>query len=189
MYTRSAILVLVTTCLCLSAGAAESDTFKEGWPRLLQGKGGQVVVYQPQFAEWEDYKILRGQAAVAVTLKGKDTEYFGVLSLETDTDVDYPERMVVMKSLRLTEMVFPDLKSSLALQCRTVVKEVLPQDKVLLISLDRMLAGMERSKIESRITPVNLDPPRIFYSDRPAILVLFMGDHKFEPISRAPGLL
>jgi len=182
-------LTVVTMCLCLNAGAAESDTFKEGWPRLFESKGTQVVVYQPQLTEWEDYKILRAKAAVAVTLRGQETEHFGVLSLETDTDVDYPERMVVMKSLRLTEMVFPNLKSSVALQCRTVVQEVLPQDKVLLISLDRVLAGMERAKIETRTTPVNLDPPRIFYSDQPAILVQFMGEPKFEPISRAPGLL
>jgi hypothetical protein len=69
------------------------------------------------------------------------------------------------------------------------VKDALPQDKVLLISLDRVLAGMERSKLETRTTPVNLDPPPIFYSAEPAILVLFMGEPKFEAISGVSGLL
>ncbi|NOR66822.1 MAG: hypothetical protein GQ528_05655, partial [Woeseiaceae bacterium] len=189
MYARPTTLILVTMYLCIGAGAAESEPFKEGWPRLFQTNGSQVVVYQPQLTEWEDHKILRAQAAVAVTLKGQKTEYFGAVSMEADTDVDFVERMVVMKSLRLTRLVFPNLKSSLEKKCQTTVKDALPKDKLLLISLDRLLAGMERSKLETKTTPVNLDPPPIFYSDKATILILFMGEPRFESIAGAPKLL
>ena len=189
MYSRSTTLVLVITCLCITAGAAEPEPFKEGWPRLFQTKGSQVVVHQPQLTEWEDHKILRAQAAVAVTLKGQKTEYFGAIYFETGTEVDFVERMVVMKSLRLTKLVFPNVNASTAKECQATVMDALPKDKVMLISLDRVLASMERSKLETRTTPVNLDPPPIFYSDQPAILVLFMGEPKFEAISADAKLL
>lgn len=186
---RSFLLCLVLTSLCFNAGAAEPEPFVEGWPRLFEFKGSEVVVYQPQLTEWDDHKTLHGQAAVAVTLKGQAIKLFGAVTLEADTEVDFTDRMVVMKSLRLTNLAFPNMKSTVSRRCRIAVEGALPKDKVLLISLDRVLAGMDRSQQETRITTVNLDPPPIFYSNKPAILVLFMGEPKLEPVAGVPGLL
>jgi len=188
MFTRFTLL-LVVLCIYMSANGAEPEPFQEGWPRLFASKGSKVVVYQPQLTEWEDYKTIRAKAAVAVTLKGQQKEYYGAISMEADTEVDFVERMVVMKSLRLANQVFPNLKSSLTAKCQTTVIDALPKKKVLLISLDRMLAGMERSKQETKITEVNFEPPPIYHSDQSAILVLFMGEPKFESIPNVTGLL
>ncbi len=59
--------------------------------------------------------------------------------------MDFVERMVAMKSLRITNLVFPNMKSSLTAKYKATVIDALPKKKMLLISLDRVLAGMERS--------------------------------------------
>ncbi len=188
MFTKSTLL-LVVLGIYMSANGAESDSSPEGWPRLFESKGSQVVVYQPQLTEWENYKTIRAKAAVAVTLKGQKTEYYGAITMEATTEVDFIERMVEMKSLRIMNLVFPNMKSSLAAKYKATVIDALPKKKTLLISLDRVLAGMEHSKLETKITEVNLEPPPIYYSEQTALLVLFMGEPKFEPIPKVSGLL
>jgi hypothetical protein len=183
----SHLLILFALCLC--AGAAEPEPFKEGWPRLFEHKTGQVVVYQPQLTEWKDYQRLSAKAAVAVTLKGQKQETMGAVFIEATTEVDFSGRMVVMKALRLTDQFFPNVKSSVAAQCQKLVNTVLPAKKVVLISLDRVLAGVERSQLEGKVTELNYEPPPILYSEQPAILVQFMGEPKFESVPQVPGLL
>ena len=185
----SKTLLIIFFSIYLNADGAESDSSQEGWPRLFESNGNQVVVYQPQLTEWENYKTIRAKAAVAVTLKGQKTEYYGALTMEATTVVDFTERMVEMKSLRLTDQVFPNLSPSLAQQSKTAVIESLPTKKTLLISLDRVLAGLERSKLETKITEVNLEPPPIYYSEQAALLLQFMGEPKFEPIPKISALL
>ena len=172
----SKTLLIIFFSIYLNADGAESDSSQEGWPRLFESNGNQVVVYQPQLTEWENYKTIRAKAAVAVTLKGQKTECYGALTMEATTVVDFTERMVEMKSLRLTDQVFPNLSPSLAQQSKTAVIESLPTKKTLLISLDRVLAGLERSKLETKITEVNLEPPPIYYSEQAALLLQFMGE-------------
>jgi hypothetical protein len=184
----SKTLLIMFFSIYLNADGAESDSSQEGWPRLFESKGNQVVVYQPQLTEWENYKTIRAKAAVAVTLKGQKTEYYGAITMEATTVVDFIERIVEMKSLRLTNLIFPNTKPSLALQCKTTVIGALPKNKTLLISLDRVLAGLERSKLETKITEVNFEPPPIYYSEGAALLLLFMGEPKFEPIPKVSGL-
>ncbi len=84
MFTRSTLLFVVLG-IYMSANGAESDSSPEGWPRLFESKGSQVVVYQPQLSEWENHKTIRAKAAVAVTLQGQKTEYYGAISMEADT--------------------------------------------------------------------------------------------------------
>jgi hypothetical protein len=65
----------------------------------------------------------------------------------------------------------------------------LPKDKTLLIALDRILAGLEGTREKAKGVEVNLDPPPVYTSEKPAILVLFMGEPKFEAVENVSGLL
>jgi hypothetical protein len=188
MLTRFTIL-LMALGIYVNVYGTESDSFPEGWPRLFESKGNQVVVHQPQLTGWENYKTIGAKAAVAVTLKGQKTEYYGAITMEATTAVDFVERMVEMKSLRIVSLIFPNMKSSLSASYEAAVIDALPKNKTLLISLDRILAGLERSKLETKITEVNFEPPPIYYSEQAALLLLFMGEPKFEPIPKVNGLL
>src|SRR5262249_53376388 len=51
------------------------------------------------------------------------------------------------------------------------------------IALDRVLASVDRSQIVPKsVADVKADPPKIFYSTRPAVLVNFDGDPIWSPI-------
>ena len=52
----------------------------------------------------------------------------------------------------------------------------------MLVSLDRVLAHLERSKLQVRTVEVNFKPPPIYHSARPAILVIFIGKPVFKPV-------
>jgi hypothetical protein len=51
------------------------------------------------------------------------------------------------------------------------------------VPLDLVLASIRSSAAQQREVEVNLDPPRIFYSQKPAILVMFMGEPQLKPVA------
>jgi hypothetical protein len=167
---------------------AQEDATDPGWPRMFEAKGNKVVVYQPQLDEWVDYRVLRGKAAVVVQLKGDDKEYYGALDLEADTETDHESRTVLLKNFKVTDSIFPNIEETLAGKCSKAVQAALPKDKTLLIALDRILAGLEGTREKAKGVEVNLDPPPIYTSEQPAILVLFMGEPKFEAVENVSGL-
>jgi hypothetical protein len=138
---------------------------------MFESKGNKVVVHQPQLDEWEKYELIRGKAAVAVTLKGNEKEFYGVLYLETKTETDFDSRTVLFKNFRITRLYFPNIEEKLAGKCRKAVTKA------------------ERTKKLAKGVKVNLEPPPIYRSEQPAILINFMGEPKFEPVKGSPGLL
>jgi len=168
---------------------AQPTTSDPGWPRTFEANGNKVVLYQPQLEDWEDYKNLRGKAAVVVQLKNNDKEYFGALGLKADTVTDFDSRIVLLKNLQIAGQTFPNVEDKLANKCRKAVSGALPESKSIIMSLDRILAGLERTKDKVKGIELNLEPPPIYRSERPAILVLFMGEPKFEAVEGASGIL
>ena len=181
--------VFILIILLPSIVSAEIESPADGWPRIFANDYGIVVVYQPQLDEWENYKLIRARAAVSVTLMGGDKEYFGALYLHADTETDFETRKVLLKNLQITKLIFPDIDDKTFAKCRKAVVEALPGNKSVVKSLDRILAGLERSKEQTKTAKVNLDPPPIFYSDTPAVLVNFMGEPKFEAVKGVSDLL
>ena len=184
-----AVLTVIFIYSSMLISFAQEDATDPGWPRKFEAKGNEVVVFQPQLNEWVDYKVLRGKAAAVVQLKGYDQEYYGALDLEADTETDHESRTVLLKNFKVTDSIFPNIEKTLAGKCSKVVQAALPKDKTLLIALDRILAGLEGTKGKAKGVEVNLDPPPIYTSENPAILVLFMGEPKFEEVENVSGLL
>ena len=52
------------------------------------------------------------------------------------------------------------------------------------ISLDRILAGLQRTKTSAKPVAVKTDPPRIFYSKRQAIMLLVDGEPVRAPVEK-----
>ena len=148
-----------------------------------------MIVYQPQLDEWQDHALLLGKAAVVVELKGQTQEYYGAIDLRATTEVDFTSRTVLLKKLEITKLTFPNIDETLADKCRQTVKRSLPIGKTMTISLDRILAGLERTTEQAQAVAVNLEPPPIYYSDSPAALVMFKGDPRFEEVSGVADLL
>ncbi|MCK5503717.1 MAG: hypothetical protein KAJ10_01040, partial [Thermodesulfovibrionia bacterium] len=168
---------------------ATTDTGAKGWPRMFENGGNKVVVHQPQLDAWDNYTTLTGKSAVVVQLKGEKKEYYGAIYLQADTKVDFETRTVLLDNLRVTKQIFPNIDKKHDSRCKQAVIAALPLGKSDTFSLDRILAGLERTKQHAMAVSVNLEPPPIYHSERPAILVIFMGEPQFKAIPGNPDLL
>jgi hypothetical protein len=163
--------------------AAAMPTVDGGWPRsYATASGAEIVIYQPQIASWKDQKQLVGYSAVSYRLKGAEKPALGSIKIESDTSVALDDRLVSLANLRVTESSFQTLNRD---QTRDVVAEItktIPDDDRVL-ALDRVLASVDKSQIIPKDVPgVKADPPKIFQSTRPAILVNFDGEPVWSPI-------
>ena len=157
----------------------------EGWPRAFStASGAALVIYQPQVASWVDQKHAVLYSAVSYTPKGATQPALGTLKVESDTSVAVDERLVSFSQFNITEPNFPTLKRG---EVGTVVKEItasVPLNERV-IALDRVLANMDTSQIIPRnVEGVKADPPPIFFSKTPAVLVNIDGDPIWAPIAQ-----
>ncbi len=164
------------------AVAEDSPPGDPGWPRLVQSEGKELTIYQPQVDYWTDYKILHFRCAIAVKTGKNAKEQFGVAEIEAETVVDQDNRLVaLMPKLRILR--FPNTSESEAEALQKTVDELYPRGRAMTVSLDRILAYLDPDKQpQQQAVDLNLDPPEIFFSTRPAILVMFMGEPRLQPV-------
>jgi hypothetical protein len=174
----SAWALLLTTLAAVPAVAAEDP----GWPRTFERKGQTVVMHQPQVDEWKDYEKMAFRAAIAVTESPAARPIYGVLAVKANTKVNLETRMVLMTDLE-PEIRFADKVDKEEDRLQKLVREIVPKKEWIEVSLDRVFAYRADSDAQKkREVEVNLDPPQIFYSSKPAIVVMFMGLPQFKPI-------
>ena len=180
------LFVILTLLLMVSAASfahsAEAVPEDPGWPRLVQANGKELVIYQPQVDYWTDYKILHFRCAISVKTSKQAQEKFGVAEIEAETVVDQGNRVVeLLPKLRILR--FPNTSDSEADSLRRAVDELYPQRGQLTVSLDRILPYLDPAKQpQQQAVDLNLDPPKIFFSSRPAILVMFTGEPQLQPV-------
>jgi hypothetical protein len=154
-----------------------------GWPRTYTTPAGaRVQIYQPQVASWEGQAHLVAYVAVAHTLKAGDAPVLGTMKVEADTTVSLERRLVHFSTFKIAETNFGSVSKPQMRQIVGDIEKALSEfDRV--IALDRVLAGIDKSQIRPRnVEGVKADPPVIFYSTTPALLVGFDGDPIWSPI-------
>ena len=154
-----------------------------GWPKAYATPAGAtIVVYQPQVASWENQQHGVLYAATTYTPKGATQPMYGSVKLEVETKVSVEERLVSFDIFKITEASFPKLSKE---QVQETVKELtaaIPQ-RERVIALDRVLASIDTSTIiPKNVAGVKADPPQIFFSKTPAVLVNLDGDAIWSPI-------
>ncbi len=160
------ILILTFISLCLAQDP--------GWPRQKTNPAGKLVYYQPQVDGWTNFKELEFRMAFVLTpAGGKQT--VGVLEIHAHTDVIVDNRTVSINNLTITGTHFPSLDAPTAYQMDQLVRTFLPPNSSVTISLDRLVASVDKSKTAATV-PVRNDPPLIFVSNSPAILVQVDGE-------------
>jgi len=180
-----AAFIILTWLLLLSAApatTAEFDPQDPGWPRLIAAEGMELTIYQPQVDYWTDYKILHFRCAISLKSSKNSPEKFGVAEIEADTVVDHGNRVVAL--LPKSRIVrFPNTSEAEESALRKEVEKLYPQGRAMTISLDRVIAYLDPEKQPQQpAVELNLDPPKIFYSSKPAILVLYFGQPELRPV-------
>lgn len=184
-YTSLLLAALLTTglsnCFTADAQTTAQANGDPGWPRVFDKGGKQLTIYQPQVDYWNGYTNLHIRCAISV--KGvTQKEQFGVAEIDAATVVDHNERTVELIPVQ-REVRFPNTSESEEALLRSTVNELKPPGQAITVSLDRVLAYLDREKqSQQRPVDLNLNPPKIFYSSRPAILVIFMGEPQFKPV-------
>jgi hypothetical protein len=161
----------------VAAGALDN-----GWPRLYSADGNEILVQLPQIDEWKDYSTLVGRVAVTVKLKGTEEMVSGVVELRGATATNHEERLVTLYRPEILAIRFPGATPETAKPLEDAVRSIPLVNDHIEIALDRVLAYVERSQLHGQGAQLNLEPPPIFYSDRDAILVSFLGTPRFQPI-------
>lgn len=152
------------------------------WPREAEVGDEKISLYQPQLDSWEGDEI-RAYAALALQNKQDRNIKYGVVWFTARTEVDKVNRQVMLDNFQITKVQFPTMSSKEA-QYQTFLQEKLP-GKTKIIALDRLetaLVAAESADSRIHALPVNNDPPHVFFSTKPAQLVLIDGPVKFRDI-------
>jgi len=168
------------------AAPAPAAPVDSGWPRTRAKDGQTVVIYQPQVDEWKDQKSIAFRAATAVTPKGATEPVYGVINAHADTLVDKASRNVYLVNLK-SDIKFPGKDEQSAKDLQALVQEVMGDTSTMVVSLDRVLACVSASSAAAAkpaTVQVNLDPPPLYWSETPAMLVISRGTPQFKPIPR-----
>jgi hypothetical protein len=173
-----------TTKPPVSAGATPAEI--DPWPREYTTKSkARVTVYQPQISSWANQKHMVAFAALSYSpADGKTKPTLGTITLEADTRVSIAERLVSFADLKVSTANIPNLDKDRLRETVEEITESIPREERV-IALDRVLAAVDKSTIIPKNTPgLKNDPPVIFFSSTPAVLVNIDGDVVWSPIDK-----
>ncbi len=150
------------------------------WPRTFDRNGWHAIVYQPQLKSWRSYRALVADTAISLTEPGGKT-VLGVVSWSADTVTDVSARTVVVKDIKVLNSRFPSLEGAEETAMEQRMRDVYPTANFN-ISLDRMIASLE--KVNDPVHGIEVSPqvPKIFVSNAPAIVLLVDGKPVLAPI-------
>ena len=167
-----------------AVAAAAAVPIDGGWPRAYTtGSGARLILYEPQVASWTAQKRIVMYAAASYRVTDQQAPVLGTLRIEADTRVSREERIVNFPEFTITASNFPTLSVE---QQTAVIGEInasVPRDERV-IGLDRVLAAVDTSEVTPRnVDGVKADPPVVFYSTTPAVLVNLDGDPIWSAIN------
>jgi len=167
-----------------SSGRSSSfQSVDSGWPRAFNlPSEAQMVIFQPQVMSWDGQKHMVAMSAVSYVAKDQQKPALGTIKLEADTSVALTERLVKFSTIKVAETNFQTLSKEQTQEVVTGIEQALPKEDRL-IGLDRVLAQVDKSFIAPKnVDGLKADPPQIFMSTTPAILVSFDGEPIWSPI-------
>jgi hypothetical protein len=174
------VLTLTLVAVGFPVCAAADDP---GWPRERDQDGAHIILNQPQIDDWKEFKQVSGRMAISLTPKG-GKPHVGVVTLQMDTDADMDSRTVLLSNPAITGTSFPGEDPASAKKLDELVRTFLKPDATMTISVDRLVASVEEKAAASAVTVKN-DPPVIFASFGPAILLLIDGEPVLAPVENA----
>jgi hypothetical protein len=154
-----------------------------GWPRVYSlPSGATILVYQPQISNWDRQAHLAAFSAVSLRQKTGDKPSMGTVKLEADTKVSVSDRLVNFQQMKIVEANFQGLPKEQVREITEEIDKAIPDDERV-IALDRVLANLDKSQIiPKNVEGIKADPPPIFFSKTPAVIVVLDGEPIWSPI-------
>ncbi len=173
------LLLLLLMSLLVGAIWAQDP----GWPRQITKPGGKVVLYQPQVDDWTNYQQVNARMAFTLTPTGGKS-HVGVVTVQLQSAINMDAHTVFLSDPQITSIAFPSLDPATTTQMDQLMRTFLNPAATMTISLDRLVASVKKTKAPP-VAPVKNDPPAIFISMRPAILLLVNGAPTTAPIANS----
>ena len=159
----------------------------EGWPRAYDTGKGRMVLFQPQFTEWTDFKMIEALVA-AQYLKAPDANpVFGVIGLKGATSYDEDAGEIVISDISVTQLNFSGLSRDDLKALAVETGKLLPTGPIT-VTEARVTASLAEQKRMTDVAGLKADPPRIIVSTTPAILVQTDGEAAYAPVKGKAGL-
>src|SRR5262245_57634650 len=151
------------------------------WPYQFNDGGVAFTVYPPQLGRWQGER-LEGEAAVAARAADADKPVFGVVSLSARTETD-ATGMVKVRDVVVSRASFPTAGADARVYLDAVRKHL--ASLTWTVARDRLESelAIEHASRESQAQPLRNAPPRIYYSESPAILVPVDGPPQLKELA------
>jgi hypothetical protein len=155
------------------------------WPRAVELESGDLAeIYQPQIESWDGKTHIVAWSAVSYLKKAEQKPQFGTVKLEAETIVATDSRQVKFAPAKVTQFNFSNLSREESQVIATAIQKALPQTE-LVLTLEHVLALLDKSQIKPHSGEekgIKADPPPVFSSTTPAILINFDGEPIWSPI-------
>jgi hypothetical protein len=145
-----------------------------GWPRQLTNNGSVLILYTPQVEDWPQYQTLNFRMAFSLT-PYQAKQVVGVVYISATTTVDTYDHMVSIFNMNITDVHFPGMDETTAASMGQTVRTFLDVTKTVNISMERIVACTPKKLDPAQSVSVKNDPPTIFVSNTPAILLQMEG--------------
>ncbi|QRM27302.1 SH3 domain-containing protein [Microvirga sp. VF16] len=159
----------------------------EDWPRSYETGKGRMILYQPQFTEWNDFKSIEALVAAQFLRTPEANPVFGVIGLKGKTSYDEDAGEVVITDITVTELNFSGLDRDELTALAVETGKILPTGPIT-VSETRITASLAEQKRMTDVQGLKADPPPIFVSKSPAILLQTDGETAYAPVKGKTGL-
>ncbi len=168
--------------------AQGKETNEAGWPKSYEtGNGATLVLYQPQFSDWENFKTATASIAAEYIKDKKAKPVFGVINVKGATQADRQNGLVHISDITVTELNFSALGRSDLTDLTLEVGKILPTGPMT-IKEERIVASLAEYKRMNDVKGLNAEAPPIFVSKTPAVLVQTDGEPIVAPVKGDSGL-
>jgi hypothetical protein len=157
----------------------ERDRDETWYPRTLTSDKGSAIVYAPQIDAWHNFETITAWVAFRISRTGSDDSYYGSLRFNAKTDTDIRYREILFHDVEVLDLSIDGLSDdseefALIRDGFTAMSRKVP--------LDLVLAYLPHSVPLTSVDGLNPEPPAIFVSELPAILVFVDGEPRFLPL-------
>ncbi len=194
MKTAYQNLVITTSALLISLCGAPPTLSQEtefttvrseesplSFPREVKGDAGTVVIHTPQIDTWKEFASIEARVAIEVTPSGEDKPVYGVAEFTAGTDPNLELRVVAVENIEITVTSFPVADDTRRDQLDEIVRATI-QPKAQYVPLDVILTYIAPNANMPEEEGLSFEPPPIFYSSTPAVLVITDGEPLLAPI-------
>jgi hypothetical protein len=152
------------------------------WPRTYKDGTTTLLVYQPEIEKWDGFNF-QARFAVSIQDANQPAPTFGVIWVTANSNVDKEEGVVTLTNIQITKSNFPTEPNNAQKYTAFLTSQIPAQSVPIPLSqIDNKFAlGQALKKVAAQ--PVQNTPPKIIFSDEPALLILIDGTPVMRPLA------